>query len=159
MAYENRGVIVIIAKRVLSKPSVKVPEHQRTRASQNRLIQTILQGISGSFFRQKSTSSRPSLWNASGTLNHFYGMDRRFISGVVQLHTRPSQGRSFIRYGAIGWLPSITSTRGLTCSLSPVVAKRRPPGLPEVCPKSSQDSESVLKMNDLTNSSCPIAGA
>jgi hypothetical protein len=52
MAYENRGVIVIIAKRVLSKPSVKVPEHgQRTRASQNRPIQTILQDISGSFFR------------------------------------------------------------------------------------------------------------
>ncbi len=87
MAYENRGVIVIIVRRILSKPSVKVPEDgQRTRASQTRLIQTILQDISGSFFRQKSTSPRPSLRSASGTLNLFYGMDRRFISGIVQLH-------------------------------------------------------------------------
>jgi hypothetical protein len=116
MAYENRGVIVIIAQASTRSPSVEVPEHGlRTRASQNRPIQTILQGISGSFFRQKSTSSHPSLRNASGTLNHFYGMDRRFISGV-ELQTRPSQGRSFIPYGAIGWLPSITSTRGLTRS-------------------------------------------
>jgi hypothetical protein len=135
MAYENRGVIVIVVKRVLSIPSVKVPEHgQRTRASQNRPIQIILQDISGSFFRQKSTSSRLSLWNASGTLNLFYRMDRRFISGVVQLHIRPSQGRRFMRYGTICRLPGITSTRCLTRSLSfshcPVVAKRRLPGLP-----------------------------
>lgn len=52
MDYENGAVIVIITKRVLSKPSVKVPEHgQRTRASLKRPIQTILQDISGSFFR------------------------------------------------------------------------------------------------------------
>ena len=46
MAYEHGGIIVIIVKRVLSKPSVKVPEHgQRTRASQKRLIQAS-QGLS-----------------------------------------------------------------------------------------------------------------
>jgi hypothetical protein len=39
----------------------------------------------------------------------FHKMDRRFISGAVQSHTRPSQGRSFIQYGARGWLPSIAS--------------------------------------------------
>ena len=148
MAYENRGFIVIIVKRVLSKPSVRVPEHgQRTRASQNRPIQTILQDISGYFFRQKNTSSHPSLRNASGTLNRFYGMpvDRRFISGVVQLHKRPSQGRSFIRYGAIGWLPGITSTHGLTLSLSPrIVRWSQSADLPDYRQLVPQDSESVL---------------
>lgn len=116
IAYENRGFIVIVVKRVLSKPSVKVPEHgQCTRASQNRPIQTILQDISGPTEEHIVTSF---LAECVRHPESFYGnLDRRFISGVVQLHTRPSQGRSFIQYGAIGQLPSITSTHGLTHSL------------------------------------------
>lgn len=118
MAYENRGVIVIIVKRVLSKPSVKVPEHgQHTRASQNRPIQTILQDILGSSDRRTHRYILPCGMRQAPLIIFTEWIDDYLRRRSVTHTAIPRQKFHTPQF-----------------SHGPVIGKRRPPGLPAACP-------------------------